>query len=131
MSLGLHGPCSCDGCYLGRLQRLRELYALSTRTLCHDDFNAFLNGQFLVHSTLLLRQQRGFYELLYELLHAPADHWIHKDLAVSGEFAGVSELDNNNPLLGHVLERLWSVILGCAASKQYHCSFDEVSPFPW
>lgn len=41
------------------------------------------------------------------------------------------EYDGNNPLLGHVLERLWTVLFGCAAAAGPHCALADLQPLPW
>lgn len=41
---------------------------------------------------------------------------------------------DNDPLIGHVLERMWSVFFGCQRSKDLrgtHCAFKDVQPLPW
>lgn len=87
LGLGIVTSCSCDGCDTpGRMRRVVELYALATRSLCPpwQSFTTFLQGQFIVSRASLLRQPRGLYQLLHDMLEAPAGHWIHDDVGVAG-----------------------------------------------
>jgi hypothetical protein len=132
IALGNTDACGCSGCYVqeGGMIRLRELYVMATHKLCDVEFMSYFNGQMLVSRDAILKQPLSMYKLLFSLLHAPKDHFIHRDLcqkhlrrslknraveicAKIDKAVPISEHDNQNPLFLHVLERSWSFMFGC------------------
>lgn len=117
VNLGTNENCTCDGCFQtkGSMIRLREIYAAATGVMCMGEFRTFLNGQFIASRDAILSQPLAFYQQMLDMLHAPPGHWIHDDTAYITMPKEVEdgEENNNNPLFGHVLERLWAPILGC------------------
>lgn len=122
-------PCSCDGCFVdGRMSRVPELFAMATNRLCHGSFTTFNRAQFLVSRSSILRQPLPLYAMLLDTLLAPPGHFIHADAAVAKVPTGPGELDDSDPLFGRVINRLWSVLFGCASAGTAHCTHDIVLP---
>jgi hypothetical protein len=132
IALGNVGYCGCSGCYVesGGMLRIRELYAMATKHLCEYQYQAYFNGQMLVSRRAILHQPLSLYNLLFDMLHAPPNHFIHRDLCQRHrrsltdaampdlcvkirEAIQVHEETNMNSLFGHVLERSWSFLFGC------------------
>ena len=136
MGLGMvHGGCGCGGCYNAvntTMPRVREMYALITRSACPGPFISFMNGQFVVHKSRITHHDLSLYRMLYGYVTAPPTHFIHEDVSVEAFPVSVRgklmQHDTNNPAFGHVLERVWSVIWGChvqGRANVRHCLFQD------
>lgn len=140
IALGNTDACGCNGCYVqeGGMLRLRELYVMATQQMCDTEFMAYFNGQMLVSRDAILKQELSMYQLLFSLLHAPKEHYIHRDLcqkhlrrslknraadvcAKIDKVVPISEHDNQNPLFLHILERSWSFMFGCENARGPIC----------
>ena len=109
-----YDPCPCTGCFFAnqsRMARIAPLYEMAVGRACPGDFVAFINGQMVVSKRAIYQQSRRFYQYLYELVHAPPDHWIHDDEALIPP--AVWNFSRNDPLIIHVIERSWPFIFGC------------------
>jgi hypothetical protein len=103
-----HQPCE-DGWLPQGI--LPQLYSMFTNQLCPPEgFTAAYNGQFLVSRKRLRKIPQGTYQHLLELVAAPTTHWIH-DVHNDTYYKRP-----DNPMFGHVLERVWSVAFDCFES---------------
>lgn len=99
--------------------RMREIFAMANVALCPETIPMCLNGQFQVSRAAILQHPLAFYKMLFMYLEAPSAHWIHKDFKFmldpgqkdrfSHEVNGVLD----DPLFGHVMERMWMSIFRC------------------
>jgi hypothetical protein len=64
------------------MPRLREIWGMTHHdSFCPSgEFLSFMGGQFLVSKLRILRHPLSTWSLLLEMLLAPADHFIHKDV---------------------------------------------------
>jgi len=96
---------------------------------CSNDFKYVATACFVVSRQRIRRHPRAFYERWSELLAAPPDHPLfttNYSLAPGIELgpypARPDGFTANNPILGHILERLWaSAIFDCQTVDYSKC----------
>ena len=113
LSLTTEIICTCEDC-LGHLQPLKEVYELLTKRSCQDPFVAAFSGCFLVSRERINSVPHEHLEYIMELIEAPEDHHIHTRGDYVDTPVHLGSSSRSNPLFGHVLERLWSVIFNCS-----------------
>ena len=100
----------------------------------------FPDGYFFylgIHPPLTAPPVSFFRRYMLELFHAPPDHWIHLSSSgdviksYDGNHSEVLELSNARPILGHVMERLFTPMFGCFHTQgpaHMACMVDDASP---
>lgn len=133
LGLGVWGKCNCDNCNLisGKLVRIREIWALITGKFCLHDFEANFRGQMLVSRRRMQRHRPKLYLMLLQSLFAPPRHPIHEDnkyldsALVKEMLRNVTENEGgHDSLLGHVMERMWSVVFDCHGEEAHNGCLD-------
>ncbi len=110
----------CDGAsMMGRVVRLREVWALTQHRLCPPTVHICYRGQFLVSNESVHRQPRRFYLMMKQYMEAGPAHWIHDDVEHmdrrDGHYDAIvaARHTRDNSLLGHVMERMWMAVFDC------------------
>ena len=113
LGLAMVVDCGCSDCYLGDIPFIKEIWAMSQSDFCSPElrYAAFMKGAFLVSRQRLLDVPNKVYKSLLQVLSAPDDHWAHRQHGYDG-------LKNeNNPLMGHIMERSWNILFDCIDLK--------------
>ncbi|CAF1070646.1 unnamed protein product [Rotaria sp. Silwood1] len=99
----------------GHFPRLAELWAMLEQSLCPPGGQAVaFRGQFLVSGKRIQNRPLKIYKYLYDLITANSSHWLHRDLR-SLFFKSTPD----NPIFGHTVERLWTILFKCYKSDLY------------
>lgn len=88
-----------------------QVWALAQGTLCPHEFACFHNGFLVASRARLHLQTKKLYEYLQSLFAVRADHPL-RAYEILYKHA-VSDIPDEWPTFGHVMERSWNALLNC------------------
>jgi hypothetical protein len=106
------------GWYRAIAPHIASLYFASQRSICKCCWTLFLNGEFIVSRTRLMRIPIWILTAARETLELPDEHPIHADKRwreiPRGSNLPVYGLSTrNSPLFGYAIERSWNLLFNC------------------
>ncbi|KAJ3192356.1 hypothetical protein HK101_006699 [Irineochytrium annulatum] len=121
LALRHYDLCGCAYCY-SPFPRLAEVWTLTKKELCPSKgFAATLNGQFLVSASRIRKHPKSYYKYLLDLITSDMTHFIHDNASLDW-----IRDEPSNPVFGHVMERSWSFVFGCADLAMIErCTWDH------